>query len=133
MTKCFKGKGEFFRKKVIDKNVYDFAKKIHFLNSIINDRIKWLERRKTKTTNMASKLAQLKILSKEVKRIEGEVLDPRNILAHSVVEYKRAGKAYLKGLNKRTSGIDFDHNWCQQMRKNLLKHAKNLDDISQHI
>jgi CheY-like chemotaxis protein len=131
MAKCFKEKGGFFRKKVLDKNVYDFAKKIHFLNSITNDRIKWLENRKS--TAMATKLEQLKSLSKEIKKIEEEVLDPRNILAHSVVRYKKAGKAYLRGLNKRTPGINFDHNWCQQMRKTLLKHTKNLNDISQYI
>lgn len=133
MTRHFKEKGVLFRRKVLDKNIYDFAKKIHFLNSITNDRIKWLENRKSKTVNMASKLSQLKSLSKEIKKIEKEVLDPRNILAHSVVQYKKSGKTYLKGLNKRTPKIDFDHDWCQKMRKTLLKHTQNLNDISQQL
>lgn len=138
MSKCFEEKGKFFREKVLERNVYDFAKKLHFLNSILGDLIKQLtikyqKNKQSKNETNKTKLDHLDQLFKEAKKIEKEVLDNRNILAHSKVEYDKVGKACLKRRNKRTGDINFDESWCKRMRKTLIKHSQNLENLQKYI
>ena len=138
MSKCFGEKEKFFREKVLERNVYDFAKKLHFLNSILGDLIKQLtikyqKNSQSKNKTNKTKLDNLNQLFKEAKKIEKEVLDNRNILAHSKVEYDKVGKACLKRRNKRTPDISFDESWCKRMRKTLIKHSQNLENIQKYI
>lgn len=129
MTKCFGSKGEFFQEKVLDKHIYGFGQKLHFLISILNEQISDLG----SVTGKEKKVSDLRTLLSEAKKIEKEVLDQRNILAHSKVRYDKNGKSYIKGINKRTPKVVPDETWCKKVKANLIKHSDNLEQILEHL
>jgi CheY-like chemotaxis protein len=127
MVRAFEDKGQFFQEKVLDRLVYDFAKKWGFLCGLMNDLVSAPRGSSKKDTE------PLQQLHKVLKKMDSEVLDVRNILAHSRVEYDENGKAHLRGLNKRTKGLEPNAAWCRTMRKTLLKHEDNLARIRMRL
>jgi CheY-like chemotaxis protein len=127
MTQAFEDKGQFFQEKVLESHVYDFGKKYDFLVRMMKDLLSdpSNQQRDLKDKNTE----ELSSLQRVLKKMDREVLDIRNILAHSKVEYDEQGKACLRGLNKRTKSITPDEAWCRSTRKTLLKHEKNLAEI----
>ena len=110
----------------MDKHVYGFGQKLDFLITIINEQIATL-------TDADEQYSTLKTLLAETKKLHKEVLDQRNILAHSKVEYDKHGIAYMKGINKRTSKVNPDSKWCVRVRNDLIKHSDNLKLILSHL
>jgi len=58
-----------------------------------------------------------------------EIIKTRNKFAHaSLIEEK--GRKYFK---QGTDGLTFDDNYCKEIRTNIRKHKKNLDDLEKII
>ena len=62
------------------------------------------------------------------KTYQNEVIEVRNIFAHVKAE-EECGKTILKGKNN----IEFDEEKCVEIRKNINKHKKNLDELKKTI
>jgi CheY-like chemotaxis protein len=127
MIDVFENKGQFFQEKVLDSLVYDFGKKWDFLCSMMNDLVSGSGDSSHGSDSTDPEV--LNSLHKVLKKMDKEVLDNRNILAHSKVEYDSEGRAHLRGRNKRTKGLEPCEAWCRSMRKTLLKHEENLKQI----
>lgn len=54
----------------------------------------------------------------------------RNKLAHAVLEKDENGREYFK---HKEEGIDFDEEFCIQIRKDIIKHKKNLERLKETI
>lgn len=120
----FKSKRKHFRTTITEKRFLGFGQKIDLLQSLLNAKIKRMRK------DGASKLAETEDLSKKLKTISRDVLDPRNILAHSDACYDRDGNSILKGINSRTRQITPDATWCKTMRQKFQEHLANLDKIA---
>jgi CheY-like chemotaxis protein len=135
MVKAFGSKGQFFRKEVLDKHVYDFYAKWSFLCSIMKD-VCHVDAKASASGGGVKKPASdganpnaVDALHKVLKTMSKDVIDVRNILAHVRVEYDVEDKPILRGLNKSTKELRPSSKWCQTMRKTLLKHEQNLRQI----
>lgn len=127
MVRLFEGKGQFFQERVLDNLVYDFGKKWDFLCSMMKDLLAPSGTSPHGRPNVD--IDVLKPLHGILQRMDREVLDVRNILAHSRVEYDVEGKAHLRGRNKRTKSLEPSEAWCRKIRNTLLKHEENLKQI----
>lgn len=116
----FEEKGEYFRTRVLDEVWCDFGKKSGFLNGILKDMIKRCDE--------DSRKEELKKIKEVFNEFDKEVIDHRNILAHSR-KTEKDGKIVLEGVNSRTKNIQFDRNWLDSMRANLKKHKANLSEL----
>ena len=60
-----------------------------------------------------------------------EIIKVRNDFAHAVLETDtETGREYFKGKN---GGTDFNEEKCIEVRKNILKHKTNLDELKHKI
>jgi len=64
-------------------------------------------------------------------KIDEEVIKIRNVLSH--VRESDTEKNTLKSILKAYQTIKITDDWCNQTRKNLRKHSKNLDEILSHV
>ena len=120
MISVFGKKGTLFRKRVLEKQLFDFAKKSAFLQGTVKDRIGECD-----GNGLKKELEDAKRILSE---FDKEVVDHRNILAHSR-RVERDGKIVLEGINTRTKQVSFDEEWLATMRANLRKHQENLDAL----
>ena len=124
IVNLFGDKGELFRGKVLNKPFLDFEKKRMFLQSVVNDTLK--ETRSTEPEN-AKKIADLVRLTGSLTELKKEIIDQRNILAHSEKSFD-GGLLKLKPLTNGAP-ITFDNKWKNEIRNNIKKHMKNLYEI----
>ena len=117
IVRLFGESGTLFRERVLDKNFLDCAKKYMFLQGAVKDMLVTM-----KTGDAKNKLEAAKAI---LTTLESEIIENRNILAHSRQVIKD-GKVVLKGINKKTSHVTFDTQWLTTMRSNLRKHLRNL-------
>ena len=117
------GENDLLKSKVIDRGLLDFQKKIDILILILKDEI---EIRGGEQENLKKYLAVLKTFCKEV-------VDHRNILAHSISSKSVNGVVSLKGLNKRTKEIFFGDDWLNTIRDDIDKHKENLYHLAGEI
>jgi len=96
MVSVFGESGDLFQERVLDRRVFDFGKKIVFLKGIVEDRIGECE-----AGELQEKLQGVETI---LKKFDKEVMDQRNILAHSR-RVNIDGKIVLKGINKQTRKI----------------------------
>lgn len=61
---------------------------------------------------------------------KNEVIAMRNKFAHAELLKDENGREYFKSGN---DGLTFDENLCREIRKNINKHKKNLDDLLMSI
>jgi len=116
MILIFGKQGELFQSKVIEKHVYDFEKKVKFVQSYFKDVV---------SKASSEKKGELEGLSKKLATFAKEIIDQRNILAHAkttVVD----GNTTLQGINNRTREIVFDEQWLSDTRRKLREHMGNL-------
>jgi CheY-like chemotaxis protein len=60
-----------------------------------------------------------------------EIITVRNKFAHAVLEKdEKTGREYFK---HGEDGITFDEDYCQTIRKNIIKHKQNLDNLQNSI
>ena len=55
-----------------------------------------------------------------------EVISIRNKFAHAVLETDENGREFFFNKNDQ---LDFDSDLCKKIRRDILKHKKNLDDL----
>jgi hypothetical protein len=54
----------------------------------------------------------------------------RNKFAHAVLETDDNGRQFFRSGEE---GITFDENLCKTLRKDISKHKKNIDDLSNKL
>lgn len=126
IKKFFDNKAILLQEKVFNKAWIDFGKKVMLLISLMND---VLEDLKTNITPDEEKIREVSDKITILKAMEKDVVDQRNILAHSEKCIDENGQLILKGLNKRTEKIVFDNTWKNLVRGNIKKHKANLRQI----
>lgn len=120
----FGDKKQLFQDKILNKPLLDFEKKRMFLQSVLKDALK--EARDSEQKDEA-KIEKLDRLTKSLNSFKEEIIDQRNILAHS-------NKTFESGVLKLTplikgSAIVFDNAWKNSVRENIKKHMRNLHEI----
>lgn len=118
----FGEKGAMLRDRALGKTWFDCGKKSAFLQGIVKDRVFKCEQGEIKE--------QLESAKKILNEFDKEVVDHRNILAHSR-RIEKEGQIVLEGINSRTKKIKFNAEWLNAMRANLRKHQENLDTLEQ--
>lgn len=58
---------------------------------------------------------------------ENEIISIRNKFAHAVLKVDKDGREYFEN---RKEGIDFNNDFCNQIRKNIIKHKENLEELN---
>lgn len=120
-------RGSFYLENVLRGKgvpIYDFQKKVTVVQRMLNELIADANRAKD-----VDRVNRLKGLKDVFSTIDAEVMDVRNILAHAERDLKDGKVFYLEGLNNRTKSLTCTKDWCQKARKDLLKHAENVEKI----
>ena len=115
-----------------------FGQKISFLNSFL----KKMEKEFNTVINSGgppgnkeaarSLLDELKPLYETAKKLEKEVCQPRNMLAH-VEHIINTNTVYLKSLKSGYKDIKIESVCCKEIRQQLMKHASNLNQIKDFL
>lgn len=58
---------------------------------------------------------------------DSEIISIRNKFAHAILKTDKEGRDYFE--NKK-EGIEFNNDFCNQIRKNIIKHKDNLDSLN---
>ena len=126
MVKVFENKGELFSQKVIGAKppVYRAIEKFKFVKRMVKDR-------KKDEQKGTDRYKQLEDIDKIMNELPKEVIDQRNILAHSKKTINDDGLTILEGINNQTKKINFDQKWLSQTRKNIAKHKDNLMQLKE--
>lgn len=122
----FGEKSDLFEEKVLAQPWLDFEKKRMFLTSVLKDKRKEFQ-------NAAVDEASMKNINDCITCIDemrSEIINQRNILAHSAKMVGEDGVLILKGLKKSDPSIRFDNEWKNLIRENIRKHIANLQKIS---
>ena len=91
------------------------------------------DQKKDQTDKLTEKVKLIESLKVIANKLEEEVVMPRNMLAHVETKIGADGKHFLKSIKPGYSNINCTQEWCKKMRNDLLKHSKNLTEISKHI
>lgn len=129
IRKLFDNKADLFQAKVLDKAILDFEKKRMLVKSCLKDR---LGEEKRKNPQDSSKISELEKFGEGLEDLKKEIIDQRNILAHSEKSIDNEGRLTLKGLNF-TGKIIFNNVWINKVRNNIRKHRAYLQDLSDLI
>ena len=125
---------------LIDKGIMTASNIVDALNSI-------LSQRNTKIGNalnksglskdergiLTEKQKTIKSLKKEMDSFKSEIIEVRNTLAHVKAQVGTDGILFLESRKKGGQTIRFDNDRYTQIRKDLHKHNRNLDDIVKHL
>lgn len=119
-------------KKILDPafDAISTKKKFDLINKICKERIVSLNKMSEGSPN--NKLSDIRNLYEEFKKIEDEIINTRNILAH-VKESKENKNTLISTSEKNKTVITVDDDWCRKTRKNILKHSNNLDTLIKHL
>jgi CheY-like chemotaxis protein len=126
ILKLFGDKADIFQQKILNKAYLDFEKKRMFVTSILNDRRKILQESGANDESLANIDACIACIG----QMKSEIVDQRNILAHSAKTVGADGILTLKGLKGNGGGITFNNAWKNTIRENIRKHLTNLQKIS---
>jgi CheY-like chemotaxis protein len=122
----FGDKSELFQEKVLNKAYLDFEKKRMLVTSVLKDKMK-----KMRDANVdAALITNIDDCIKCIGQMKSEIVDQRNILAHSAKSVGEDGVLNLKGLTGDGTGITFNNDWKNAIRENIRKHIANLQKIS---
>jgi hypothetical protein len=100
----------------------DFDAKDDGLRQIIKDNVLFSPVRRIKALSWVLKEAELSDFSEKYKE---EIITPRNQFAHAKL-IEDGGRKYFQ---KSDGNIEFDDEYCRELRKNIIKHKKNLDKL----
>lgn len=122
----FGDKSDLFQEKVLNKAYLDFEKKRMLVTSVLKDKMK-----KMRDANVdAALINNIDDCIKCIGQMKSEIVDQRNILAHSAKSVGEDGVLNLKGLTGDGTGITFNNDWKNAIRENIRKHIANLQKIS---
>lgn len=142
MSKCFGEKGELFQRRVLNKEIYDFEKKQAFIGGVLSDLISKMRNKirgevgieeGENIDTIKDILKKIELHKKIHKKFHDEIVEKRNMLAHVDETFDEEGKLLLKSLKSSKQDIEFTIEWCKQMRKDLIKHSQNLENIQKYI
>ncbi|MFA5343100.1 MAG: response regulator [Kiritimatiellia bacterium] len=129
----FADKGSLFRRRVLQKGIYDFGKKYQFVMGLIDDRLKAcnvvLSGKGGDKVAEGDLKARLEPLQATLKEFEKEVIRTRNLLAHVKEQLDDQGRVTLKS-TIIPGTITIDHAWCVKVRKDLSKQHKALKALT---
>ncbi len=127
-------------KELIDKDILTASNSFDAIHSILKEQIKEMNialnagvldsERKILLQESRDDLARIK---NELNTFRSEILKIRNTLAHVSEEVGDDGVPFLQSLNADGTTIRFDAGKYIEIRKNLQKHAGNLDKIIKHL
>ena len=126
IKKIFGDKADLFKNKILDKPWLDFAKKQMFVQSCLNDKLKEAG---AQTPQDAALITKLSGCCDILKLLQTEVIDQRNILAHSDKETNAEGHLVLNALGGSTQKITFNNEWKNTIRENMKKQRANLQIV----
>ena len=122
----FDDKSELFRLKILNKPILDFSKKYFFVQSVLKDKLK-AERLKDDGGDLGliQKMVDVEAI---LKGMRAEIIDQRNILAHSSKTFED-GVLVLTPLVKGNPSIKFNDEWKNVVRENIRKHTRNIAEL----
>ena len=129
----FGAKGELFRCRVLNKGIYDFGKKYHFVMGLVGDRITACnviinngpDGEKRAAGEIKARLEPIQLILKD---FEKDVINTRNLLAHVKEQIDEQGHVILKSTIIRGE-ITIDHEWCVRVRKCLARQRKAMEEL----
>lgn len=135
-------------KKTIKEEKIDFSElSIQIFDSILElfkSKMKFVEEdcksknnfnRLTKDTFVYSSKYMIDTLSQIIRELkvsdfskdyQDEIITTRNKFAHAVLERNEEGREFFR---YKAEGITFDEELCKKIRKNIIKHSNNLDEL----
>ncbi|TRZ49404.1 MAG: hypothetical protein D4S01_08640 [Dehalococcoidia bacterium] len=120
-------------KKIVDPEwqVLTFKKKFDLINKICKERIKTLREARnsanpTKKIEIDAKISEIEQKKEEFIDAEEEVINMRNIMAHASQD---PSTGCLTSYLRKTDPVIVDDGFCKKTRKDLRKHAENLDKL----
>lgn len=127
IKKIFGAKSDLFKDKILDKAWIDFSKKSDLVQSCLNDK---LAQAKQDTPTDTALIDRITLCCSTMKGLKGDVINQRNILAHSEKSFDADGHLVLMNLSNTTpKRIVFDDVWKNSIRQNMKKHRLNLQEI----
>lgn len=120
----FGDKADLFQRRILNKPLLDFTKKHGFLSGVLNE---LLTQKKSETPADDEAIQKLENLRSILKTMPKEIVNQRNILAHSEKSFED-GVLTLSSLNSDPA-IKFDDAWKNGIRANIKKHLKNLAEL----
>lgn len=124
----FGDKGELFKSRVLNKPLLDFGKKHGFINGLLKDRISSLRATENPDEEKVKQLVDMKEVFNQMMK---EIVNQRNILAHSKKSFED-GVLVLSSLNNDPA-IHFNDEWKNDIRANIKKHLGNLVAIREAL
>lgn len=125
LKKMFGNKANLFTRHILDKPYLDFSKKCNMLTGFLKD---LLDGDSVSDVDRP----RVDLMYSTSIQMQAEIVDQRNILAHSVRKIDEEGSLVLQGINQRTKNIVFDHTWKFNIRVNIAKHRLNLMAIEEY-
>jgi hypothetical protein len=115
--------------------VFELMDKYKLMNVICRERTKSLVKQlaqasQEKKDEIKKEMIMLEKLSSELAKINTEIIENRNILAHTKESGQR--NALVSYINKDNPIIVNDE-YCLNIRKNIRKHTENLEALIQHV
>lgn len=143
IKKHLEGKDEYFQKQIKEMSSFSAPQILEFVDKACGEmfskyvalsRLLDATRKKlgSSTEEEKAKIALLDKLKEELKKMNDEVIDLRNDLAHVKEEKDEHGQSILKN-TKRGREIVFSNNTYISIRKSLRYHATNLAEIAKHF
>lgn len=126
ILKIFGDKADIVRDKILNRPLLDFEKKRMLVRSVLNDMIS-----DARGPN-GEPSARSELLTRKAKCLDGlkkEIIDQRNILAHSEKTVGSDGILSLKSINKSEGDIKFTNEWKNSVRTDIQKHISNLHEL----
>lgn len=116
-------------------NALNFKKKFDLINRICKIKVKCLEKINNDMGNdgeLKEKIGNLKQLKKDIGKIEKEIIDVRNILAHTKEDPEKKN-TLVSRINKNKEEIIITDNWCKEKRNDIRRQSENLERLFSYI
>lgn len=127
-------------KLLIDNDILTASNSFDAMHSILKEKIKQInifiaskENSAESKIELEAKKVDLTSVKAELNNFRDEILKIRNTLAHVKEEIGEDGIPFLNSVNEDGTVIKFDSAKYIEIRKNLLKHNRNLDKIISHL
>lgn len=100
-------------------------KKYDLINKICKARLEMLNNKGENVDNISK-------LYDEFKKIEKDIIEIRNVLAHTS-ECTEKKNTLISNINKNNTQIYVDFKWCITKRKDIIGHSVNLEELLGHF
>jgi CheY-like chemotaxis protein len=118
LLKLFAEKSKFVQEECKEKNNF---------NRLTKDTFIFSSKYKIDTLSQIIGVLELDDFSKDY---QDEIISTRNKFAHAELEIDKNGREFFK---YKKDGITFDEAYCKIIRKNIIKHKKNLDLLKNEL